>query len=187
MSGRTKTTKEFRLTFTMEEAGWARARLQTPKGDRDFTISYLCDPLADLLDCVNELHRSYDAAGLLADGSSYDLEWKGEPWHDDLTFTPQEGRTVGLRVQSFVGNGFDGPDQKTQPDLRCTVSLDALMRQVFDQAEAILKGYGFLGYRRNWISTDFPIGNFLTLRDNLGLAPGEPSLAAEVRYLAGLL
>ena len=59
---------------------------------------------------------------------------------------------------------------------------------MYEQARAIFRAHGFLGYRNEWVASDFPIGDFLRLHDVLS---GEPlcrrSVAEELTLLAETL
>ena len=67
-------------------------------------------------------------------------------------------------------------------------SFRELARQAYQQARAILTDYGFLGYRDEWLASDFPISDFLRLHYALaGEPPHRDSLAAELVLLTELL
>ncbi|NUO08891.1 MAG: hypothetical protein HUU08_09490 [Candidatus Brocadia sp.] len=177
--------EEFSFSINSIESGWLKARIVAKNTSLDFTVSYLCKPLSNLLevDAYNDGRYSF-ASGLK---SEFHLVWQGEPWRYNWLFEPQQDRRVAITIyycEDYLGSKNAAEHVK----LRIVVALDDLLRKVLMEAERILRRYGFLGYKNEWIQSDFPIGNLLRLRSILnkdGLQ--ETSLSKEVEYFSELL
>ncbi|MCE9639702.1 MAG: hypothetical protein K8S22_06065 [Betaproteobacteria bacterium] len=178
--------QDFRLTRRLAGAGWFEARIAIAGTDYDFTISYLSEPLRDLLSTILDLHMYYDGR-YDTDEPKFYLVWQGEPWRYEWLFEALPDEV--LRVTLTFCDG-DTPERGAADEVRFVAhfSFRELARQTYQQARAILRNYGFLGYRDEWIATDFPISDFLRLHYVLaGEPPHRDSLAAELVLLTELL
>ena len=178
--------QDFRLTLRLEEAGWFGARIVVAGTDYDFTVSYLSEPLRDLLSTILDLHAYYDGRYDTYEPKFY-LVWQGEPWRYKWLFEALPDEV--LRVTLTFCDG-DTPERGAADEVRFVAhfSFRELARQAYQQASAILRDYGFLGYRDEWLASDFPISDFLRLHYVLaGEPPHQRSLAAELVLLTELL
>ncbi|TLD42075.1 MAG: hypothetical protein JETT_1643 [Candidatus Jettenia ecosi] len=179
----------FNFTINSIEAGWLKARIMVEDTSLDFTVSYLSEPLSSFLEVLLELDAHYDRRYYLADGlkPEFHLVWQGEPWQYTWLFEPQQDRKVAITI-FYCEDHLGSKNTEEHIKIKTVVTLDNLMREVSKEAESILKTYGFLGYKTEWIQSDFPIGDLLRLHSVLnGDEPQEKSLSKEVGYFNKLL
>ncbi len=173
--------QNFSLTFRLDGTGWVKALFAVAGSKHDFTVSYLSEPLADFLSTILDLDAYYDGRYATDGPPQFHLRWQGEPWSYGWLFEPQPGEALRVTL-AFRAGHLDEPDE-----VRCValLSFRELARQVYEQARAIFREHGFFGYRNEWVSSDFPVGDFLRLHDVLS---GEPahrrSVAEELALLA---
>ena len=155
--------QDFALVLRLDGAGWFKARFAVAGGEHDFTVSYLSEPLADFLSTILDLDAYYDGRYETIGNPEFHLRWQGEPWSYGWLFEPQAGEVLRVTLAYRTGHD-DNPDEIRFAGL---LSFRALARQVYEQARAIFREHGFLGYRNEWDNSDFPIGDFLRLHDVL--------------------
>lgn len=176
----------FNFKIDSIKAGWLKARIMVENISLDFAVSYLSEPLSGFLEVLLELDAHYDGRYYFADGlkPEFHLVWQGEPWQYTWLFEPQQDRKVAITI--FYCEDCLGTEEQTK--VKTVVTLDNLMREVSKEAESVLKTYGFLGYKTEWIQSDFPIGDLLRLHFILNKdGPQEKSLSKEIEYFNELL
>ena len=179
--------QDFSLTLRLDEAGWFEARIVITGTDYDFTISYLSEPLRDLLSTVLDLHSYYEGRYYTGDEPRFHLIWQGEPWRYSWLFEPQPDEVLRVTL-TFCPDHMGEQREPEQVRFVAHLSFRELARQTYEQGRTILRDFGFLGYRDEWISSDYPISDFLRLHYALaGEPPHRRSLATELKFLTGLL
>jgi hypothetical protein len=164
--------------FTVVGDGWAKASIADGGQKMDFTISYLCDALRDMLEGM---------VCLLDGGDFWQMDWYDEPgvWHWE--FVPTDGWKIEVGKTYFRGEDLlttiARPFQviiQNDPELmrpikagdgqqifRAVFPLKELATQAVQRAGEMLAAYGFYGYRQNTIDLDFPVTQYLMLEQRL--------------------
>jgi|GEM_PF-5733247 len=177
------------LRIVSIDAGWLKAQLTINDQSYDFTVSYLSEPLQSLLETLIELDAYYDGRYAFASDTKpqFHLIWQGEPWRYNWLLEPLEDQCIKISI-TFCEDHVVDKKTADQLMLETIVSLREFTERIYEEAERILKGYGFLGYKQVWIQSEYPIGELFRLYYILHKqAPHEKSLETEVEYLDGLL
>lgn len=179
-------TQDFSLTLRLDEAGWFAARIVITDTDYNFTISYLSEPLQDLLSTILDLHSFYDGRYDTEDEPQFHLVWLGEPWRYSWLFEPQPNEVLRVTL-TFCSDYMNEQCEPDEVRFVAHLSFREFARQTYEQGRNILRDFGFLGYRNEWISSDYPISDFLRLHYVLaGKTPHRRSLATELEFLTEL-
>jgi len=179
--------QDLSLTLSLDSAGWFEARITLADTDYDFRVSYLSEPLHDLLETIINIDSYYDGRCKTSGDPRFHLVWQGEPWRYSWLFEPQADYILRVTL-TYCSDGFDEQPAPEELKFVALLSFRELARQTYEQSRDILRKFGFLGYRDEWISSDFPISDLLRLHYILtGEQPHRESLATELEYLSQLI
>jgi len=139
----------FSLTYDLEDAGWAMARIEDDSAHFDITVSYLHDSLAQLAEAAISLNNGNKSASVI---------FMDEPGEVHLLLDVKTKEEVLYELRWFDDwtswNMHPADDYKTFHSGQ--TSLREFTASVRNQLEEILKTYGEQGYKERWIENDFP-------------------------------
>jgi hypothetical protein len=153
------------FTYKLTGKGWAAGKLEIDKQLLEFEVSYLCDPLADLLEGLVEITPGYATTNFNEDVSDNEMTfiWQGEPWGYKwlLKFNSFDSLVIQVITISDI---YDEADEG-QICINSTCNYFDFVSTVIEELTLLLKKHGLVGYHETWAGkADFPISNFLKLK-----------------------
>lgn len=148
----------FSMTYDLEGAGWAMARIQDGEYTVDVTISYLHDTLREL----------GEAARALADGAaSSRVVFMDEPGEVQMLLA-RRGDFLDYELRWFDDWNSWGmhPADKFTILHHGSTTIARFFGEVRKEFEALLASYGEEGYRERWVEHDFPVELLRDLQGN---------------------
>jgi hypothetical protein len=151
-----------RFEYKLTGAGWARGYIEIDSKKCSLTAGYLTDALGDLLEALLDLNPLYTDATYLKHGRYF--EWNAEPdgvqWH--LRKLNEEKMLIKITYYEDI-DLYEG--ERVELNAECL--YDEFLTEVLREAGLILKEYGIVGYKENWIEHEFPLSTFLQLKHYL--------------------
>ena len=138
----------FTLTYDLEGAGWAHARIGNGDHSVDIAISYLHDSLRDL---------GMAARSFRSNGTQALVVFMDEPGEHHLVVEKREA-LLSFELRWLNDQPHPKPGVKAAPKvvLAGTCTIDQLVSEVRKEFDALLKQYGIKGYKEKWRLHDFP-------------------------------
>lgn len=157
-------TMGFKLTYNIEGAGWAMARIQDGEVHLDVTVSYLHDSLRELAEAARALASGADSARVV---------FLDEPGEVQLVLQRTED---ALRYEARWFDDWSSWGMHPADQFKVVFSGVTTVRrftgEVRSQLEILLRNHGTAGYKQRWIEHDFPEELLTQLRE---LSKTEPS------------
>jgi hypothetical protein len=154
----------FKLTYYLEGAGWATARIQDGDTHVDITVSYLHDSLRDLA----------EAARALAFGATFArVVFMDEPGEVQLVLH-RDDDSLAYEARWFDDWSSWGmhPADQFEVLLSGVTTVRRFIGEVRSQLEALLREHGTSGYKDKWVESDFPEDLLIQLRNAPKTEPG---------------
>lgn len=146
----------FSLTYALEGAGWAIARIRDGSSSADITASYLHDSLRELAELARAFQRGADQGRVV---------FMDEPGETQLLFR-RTGDALSYEARWFDGWNSWGmyPSESFQVILSGTTTVCRFLGEVRGQMEALLQEHGLKGYKKRWGEHEFPMDLLAELR-----------------------
>lgn len=157
----------FTLTYDIEGAGWAVARIQDGEKDINITVSYLHDSLRDLA----------EAARALADGAQEArVVFMDEPGEMHLV-VETKGDSLSYQLKWFDDwNSWEmHPENKFQVVHSGSTTKARIIGEIRKELEAVLKDHGMEGYKEKWVEHPFPVELLRELQNKEANQPVQPT------------
>lgn len=152
-----------KFTYNLSGIGWAKGKLIIKDQGLDFTVSYLSDPLADLLNSIvkiTPLYANGDFSTRIIDNEATFL-WEGEPWGYRWAMKFNSFDDLHIKIFS-VEDVFEELSKETLSfDVHC--NYYEFVNAVIVELLQLLNKYGFTGYYDIWDKRDFPVASLLKL------------------------
>ena len=147
------------FNFWLTGAGWAEAFFTSDEQTIRFDISYLSDPLADLIVALLSLHRDLQRQVI--------VDFYNEPGLHRLSMTMMDNHQVQMQIRNLErieGNADVANDWKsTIPTFEVTDALDNIMTVIHTGMLDLRKRHSDEDYLKQWINHPFPSAVFKTL------------------------
>jgi hypothetical protein len=149
----------FKLTYDLEGAGWALARIQDGEARLEISVSYLHDSLRELAEAARALASGAESARVV---------FMDEPGEIQLFLnrTDKELRYQARWFDDWNSWGRHPPD-RFQVAFSGVTTVRRFVGEVRSQLDALLRVYGTSGYKEKWVNSDFPEELLIQLR-NIG-------------------
>ena len=151
--------------YNLEGIGWATGRLQIDDQILDFEVSYLCEPLTDLLGALVCITPGYAIVNIESNKSRNKAKfvWQGEPWGYDWRIQFNSFEELFIQIAA-VENYFEY-DGKGKVCFEATCNYYDFVSALVDELTVLIGRHGFVGYYLSWAGqTNFPIAEFLMLK-----------------------
>lgn len=153
---------DFKLTYDLEGAGWAMARIADGDRHLDITVSYLQDSLRELAEAAHALASGAETARVV---------FMDEPGEVQLVIERTE------RVLRYEARWFDHwsswgihPAEQFNVVFSGETTVRRFMEEVKRELEVLLRHHGAAAYKQKWIEHDFPEDVLVQLQ-RLGAKP----------------
>jgi hypothetical protein len=146
--------------YKLKGTGWAEGRLEIGSKLLEFEVSYLCDPLADLLEALITINPDIPAIGYAKEVT---FVWQSEPWGYKWVLSFVSFDVLQIKVFN-IDDVFENEEKGT---LCFDVTTDyyEFVKLVTDELTLLVKHYGFVQYYQQWAgNTNFPLAEFLMLK-----------------------
>lgn len=152
------------FSYDLQSAGWSSVQLEINNQKLFIDPSYLSEPLIDLMDGVMSLLPECVPEDEVKQQSVF--EWNSEPAIHQWILTKIGDINLGIKVWLYK-DGKIGEEGKVVFDEVC--ALNDFVNQLVESLENMLRKYGIVGYKANWLRADFPLSGYLKLKyyDNL--------------------
>ena len=151
------------FTYKLNGTGWAKGRLQIDEQILEFEVSYLGDPLAELLEGIVEITPGYASTLDGIPDTDTNFIWKGEPWGYkwNLKFISFDN----LQIKVFhIDDIFDESNQE-QICFESNCNYYDFVGAIIDELTILLNTHGLVGYYQTWAGRlNFPVAEFLKLK-----------------------
>jgi len=154
--------------YSLTKTGTAMVALKTDKQKFTTEISYLRDPLSDLLDGLLNVSPFYHKSLYLSKGPVlpyYTVNWVGETISHDMCLRPGDNGMLDIIIRSFKVS-----EKKPVKEIVFaeTCSYDVFLETVINALTELLHLHGIVGYYDTWAgNSGFPFANFIKLRHYL--------------------
>jgi hypothetical protein len=138
----------FTLTYELEGAGWATARIQDGDSHMDVTVSYLHDSLRELAEA---------ACALLSGAHSARVVFMDEPGEIHLVLDRVDDvlRCEARWFEDWSSWGMH-PADRFKVVFSGVTTVHRFVGEVRKELEALLREHGLSGYKAKWVEHDFP-------------------------------
>ncbi len=138
----------FTLTYALEGAGWAMARIHDGESKVDATVSYLHDTLRKLGEAARAMRNGAASARVV---------FMDEPGEVQMLLTRCDN-TLDYELRWFDGWNSWGlhPDDKFETILHGSTTVARFCGEVRKDFEALIREHGEEGYREKWHEDGFP-------------------------------
>jgi hypothetical protein len=174
----TETETDIKFEYELEGAGWSKAYLKI--GDTEVVfpaISYLCNPITDLLDgllCILEEWDMIPRHGKNVKFSSNyasAFTWEDEPDGYKWEFKRYGESQIRVIIKSLYSDDVSDA-YCSKKGLDAIVDFKTFLAAILKAIDKLIKDYGLLGFRANWVSSgeeylQFPLSQFLELKHYL--------------------
>jgi hypothetical protein len=144
------------IQYKLKGYGWASLFITNGSSYTEITISYLSNPLAELLTALICLSENKS--------QSETINFFDEPGAHSLVLTLKSDRTLQLEIYfSEEGGELNYVETAKKLVYSDIDSLDDLSHLVLVTVKDLLNDYGLKGYKEKWIEHDFPETLFLQL------------------------
>ncbi|WP_329362746.1 hypothetical protein [Streptomyces sp. NBC_01483] len=149
-------TNDLRFGWELSGTGWATCRIADGSSERQDTVSYCTDALADLLHGVAGLYGTFAGQRF-----SFDLEPAEVRW-----ILRRRGSDVDITIYRFpdISTSLDAPDREGTPSRTSTQTRGLLGHVVMEAAQSVLRLHGEDGYLAKWVEHPFPVAALQDLR-----------------------
>lgn|GEM_PF-3672765 len=169
--------KDIIFQFHLKGYGWAESRLSISGQNAGFEVSYLCDPIYDLLQGLLSITPEYAAQNFDTKKSESECSflWRGEPKSYLWNFEVLEKEKLKIRITSsdeYCGGQYTmdqmktpPPDEKIEMDVTC--EFHSFLKTVIWEFDRLIKDYGLVRIDDSWDHSSegsFPIAAFLKLK-----------------------
>jgi len=168
---------DIKFEYELEGFGWAKAYLKIDDAEVTFpAISYLCYPITDLLQGLLGILEEWAIIAnhgkeveIINDESVF--MWEDEPGGYKWEFERYKENQIRVIIRSLY---YDENDEESfrKIVLDKIVDFKTFLTVILKQIDNLVKEYGLLGFRANWLhSTEshmqFPVSHFLELKHYL--------------------
>jgi len=150
-----------RFSYKLSGIGWADVELDINNNTYFFSPSYLTEALVDLVKSVEVLMPECVDEDEDEVQSSSTFTWNTEPAEYVWLLTRKDNQTLRLNIRCYEDGVGVGPSELLL-DGEC--KFDEFVQQLVLSLEDILLKHGFVGYKQQWHSGEFPIGGYIMLK-----------------------
>lgn len=147
-----------RIEYQLAGAGWADARISDGSSSREMEVSYLSDALGDM---------AQGALQMLRGAREVSFSFQDEPGEHRWTLIRGEEDSLRIRIfwsKEAFNHRF--PRHATEV-FSCDCAVLDFVGQVSYVLQTLLLEEGLDGYRRRWLSHEFPLGVFNEIQRRL--------------------
>ena len=150
-----------KFEYNLTDVGCASGKIVINRQKLDFDVSYVCDPLSDLLKALTNLTPGYTSSDF--EGDTAEFDWKGEEasyeWR--LRFISFEK----LEIEIKAVDDWLATSKKAKVAIKARVNYFDFIQVVTDELGKLLKKHGLIGYYASWAyHKEFPLTNYLKLK-----------------------
>lgn len=165
-----------KIYYELQESNWAEGTIKLGSKEATFGISGYRDPLGDfsgqilyLIERFGKKKDVYDFSNnniLLEKDNVAEVTWsedtRGHRWFLELN----DDLNISVRFETYKDYYYPETiiDKKT---LQYTLPLVDFLEAVVRMMDEVLNKYGFIGYKHFWGDFEFPISNYLRLKNIL--------------------
>ena len=142
-----------KLTYTLEETGWARAKIADGGQSLNMRVSYLSDVLSELIQAAIDMAEGNESSR---------CPFPDEPG-GHMCFISRTGKDrILLRVMWHRDWWTPGGQKPTAGEevFTCACPSEEFSREVFKCCKGVLDQYGEEGYKERWCANGFPTEKF---------------------------
>jgi hypothetical protein len=145
-----------KLSYVLDEAGWARAIISDAGQQREMNVTYLSNSLSDMA----------RAAILLLEGSdSVRFSFDDEPGEHRCIVKRTNESDAHICVLWFEELWSGLPDERGTEVFSCTCTVARFCGEVLSCLQCLLEEHGTGGYKEKWLSHEFPSTELKRLRE----------------------
>ncbi|MCU6792109.1 hypothetical protein OB236_08215 [Paenibacillus sp. WQ 127069] len=149
-----------RFEYRLSGLGWADGCIEINENICYFTTSYMTNALKDFLDVLVSVIPSCVPEDELKTSNTF--EWYEEPAGTQWTLTRQNCKTIHIIIVAYK-DIHQRLDPMIEIDAHCDI-VD-LVYAVVQELDILIKTHGIIGFKKCWDTHDFPLTNFLILKN----------------------
>ncbi|MBN9691258.1 MAG: hypothetical protein J0M24_13565 [Verrucomicrobia bacterium] len=138
----------FKLTYELQGAGWALARIRDKDEHLDVAVSYLRDSLRELAEAARALAAGAEFARVVFMDEPGEIQLLLNRTDNGLSY---EAR----RFDDWNSWGMGAPD-RFEVVFSGVTTVQRFVGEVTSQLESLMQQYGASGYQERWVNRDFP-------------------------------
>jgi len=162
------------IHYELHESNWAEGTIKLGSKEAFFEISGYRDPLGDfsgqilyLIERFGKKKDVYDFSNnhiLLEKDNIAEVTWSGDTRGHRWFLELNDDLTIRVRFETYKDYYYPETieDKKT---LQYTLPLQDFLAAVVKMMDEVLAKYGFIGYKYFWGDFEFPISNYLRLKN----------------------
>lgn len=151
--------------YNLNGVGWAEGCLQIDEQLLEFVVSYLGNPLEDLLQGLVEITPGYAVTYVNDDRleSKISFLWDGEPWGFKWHLKFYSFEDLHIQIEYLEDIFENRENRKICFDAKC--NYFDFVGSVINELTVLLKKHGLVGYYETWAAhSDFPVTAYLKLK-----------------------
>ena len=169
-----------KFNYELTGIGWASGEIEINNQVTHFEVSYLSDPITDLINGLLSLIPGCVPEDELK--TKITFEWYEEPGGLLWLLEAIEVNKLKVTITSY-----EDIDHKNETNKRIDIETECdflefitLVTIIF---ENFIKNYGFIGYRNTWCRGEFPLSGLLILKNYINSRKPFP---AEIEFNRGI-
>ena len=144
------------FSYVLDGAGWASVTIAQDGRYRKIQVSYLSDPLYDIVQA---------AISLLEGAESVRFSFDDEPGEHRCIITRTGNADANIRVLWFTDLWSKLPDDQGEEVFNCACSVAGFCKEMETCLQHLFDAHGIDGYKKLWVGADFPSEPFDRLRE----------------------
>lgn len=152
--------RRMKFKYELSGAGWADGFIEVNTNIEYFSASYISDALHDMLKAIISILPGLVPFPI----QSTQFEMHEEPGGTVWTLNKMDTNHLNIKIDSYENllqrKKLDGSYEES-----CTISV--FVRAVVTSLDLLLQQHGLDGYKEKWINYDFPLKEYLMLKDFL--------------------
>ena len=163
-----------KIHYELTGIGWAEGYLLADNGEFRFSVSYMRDALGELTDAILYLIENFGKNVIVHDDETGEKSsqkdnqksfvWEGEPWGYKWHLTLQDDLNIEIAFSTFEDVHNEGTILKDKSTIE-RLAFEDFVKTIVYMLDSLIKRYGFVNYKSFWHSHEFPVGNYLRLKE----------------------
>ncbi|UHA71924.1 hypothetical protein [Paenibacillus sp. 481] len=169
-----------KFTYELSGIGWASGMLEINNQESYFNVSYLSEPIKDLLDGLLQLLPGCVPEDELQ--TEVTFEWYSEPGGLKWMLKCLGHEKLNISIVSYA-DMYCKSEANKSVEIETECSLFDFINEVVLAFEQLIVKHGFVGYRSTWCRGEFPLSSLLILKNYMNTRKPFPS---EIDYNDGI-
>lgn len=153
-----------KFEYKLNDVGWADTRIEINSQVCFHSVSYISNALGDLLEKFFLIIPGCVPADELCEEVSFD--WHSEPGGIQWTLSQVNEEEIRVKIIGYP-HIFEKDASAGTVEIDTVCNIFDFAQQLCGALDELLKIHGIVGYKQTWILYEFPLSDYLRLKDFL--------------------